>query len=314
MTNEIQGQELVSVILPSYNEELAIEQVIRDLDEVMSKSRWPYEILVVDDGSRDRTGELALQAGARVVTHRRNYGVGRARKTGIIHAHGEIIVMADADGTYPAEAVPRLVERLETCDMVIGARQREAGTMRLLRSTAKWFIRSLAGLISGQKIPDLNSGSRAFRKSDVLRFWNILPDGHSWVSTITMAYMTNDYEVEFIPIDYYERIGKSTFTPIGDTFGYLTLVLRTVTYFNPLRFFIPVSAFLGTAGVIKTVYDWRWLNDVKESDIMLLLMSAIIFVMGMQADLAVKHNKIDYMKPKDTAHTPTLPERTDGSA
>lgn len=306
--------KLVSVILPAYNEEQALPHCVPQLREVMEASGLAYEILVLDDGSRDRTAEIARGHGVRVVSHRRNYGVGRARKTGIIHAHGEIIVMADADGTYPVDRIPDLVAALETCDMVIGARTHEAGTMPLVRTVAKNGLRWLAGLITGTHIPDLNSGMRAFRRSDAMRFFNILPEGHSWVSTITLAYLTNGYDVEFVPIDYFKRIGVSTFHPVRDTYQYLYLIIRTVTFFNPLKFFLPLSIGLSIPSALKVLYDWLILSDVKESDIALVVVSVMIGVLGMLADLDVSHNRMHYMKPLTPEATPTLPEEpSDGS-
>lgn len=300
--------DLISIVLPSYNEELALERVVSEIRQVMDDLGAKYEILVVDDGSVDKTAEVAKTLPVRLVRHRRNYGVGRARKTGIIHAHGEIVVMTDADGTYPAKSIPEVLRLLQWNDMVIGARQVEAGTMPLLRSAAKNIIRGLASLISGARIPDLNSGLRAFRRTDAMRFFNILPDSHSWVSTITLAYFANGYDVAFTPIEYYTRIGSSTFHPIKDTWNYLYLIVRTVTFFNPIRFFLPLAFALSIPSAIKVLYDWLILSDVKESDIALVVVSVLVATIGMLADLIVSQHRLKYMKPLTPEHTATLSE------
>jgi hypothetical protein len=213
----------VSIVIPVYNEEEAIEVVLRDIYAVMNPLGIGYEVIVVDDGSTDKTRALC-EADPRVILlrHQRNRGNGAARTTGMRHAQGKYVVMTDADGTYPAAAIPAMLRELEECDMVTGARKREMGTMRLLRTPAKNFIRGLASYLTRTPIPDLNSGLRAMRRDVVMEFLPILPETHSWVSTITMAMLSSNYEVRWQPIDYFKRIGVSKFDPITDTYNYLT--------------------------------------------------------------------------------------------
>jgi glycosyltransferase involved in cell wall biosynthesis len=285
----------VTVILPAYNEAAAIGRDIRTIHEALRDGPWSYEVLVVDDGSTDGTVEEALAAGARVVRHDRNRGVGRARKTGLRHARGELVVMTDADGTYPNAMIPDLLRELERADMVVGARQREAGTMRVLRTLAKESIRRLAQWIVGEPIPDLNSGLRAFRRETALRFLNILPDTHSWVSTITLAYLTNDYVVRYVPIPYYPRIGRSTFHPLRDSYNYLLLVIRTATLFRPLATLMRLALVLCAWGLAKFIWDWRVYSDVRESDIMIILVGLIVGVAGLLAELIVSGQRARYV-------------------
>ena len=285
----------VTIVLPAYNEEAAIVRDIGIIQQAMDGAPWPYEILVVDDGSTDRTAELAKGCGARVILHGRNRGEGRARKTGIRHARGEIIVTTDADGTYPNHLIPKLVAALSDCDQVVGARVREAGTYRFLRTLAKESIRRLAQFIAGEPIPDLNSGFRAFRKSTAKRFLHILPDTHSLVSTITLAYMCNDYSVKYIPIPYYPRIGKSSFHPVRDTYRYLLLVIRTMALFRPLKMFFPISLALCLWGLSKFIWDWQIYSDVRESDIMIIVVGVLVGVAGLLADLVVTAQKAQYV-------------------
>ena len=231
----------VSIVIPAYEEEDGIGKVIEAVQAVMRETPYRYEILVVDDGSRDRTADVARAHGVRVCQHRANYGSGAARKTGILEAHGALIVMLDADGTYPADAIPHLLAHLPAYDQVIGARQREQATHRMLRTMAKTLIRCMASYLVGQPIPDLNSGLRAFKKEVMLRYMYLVPDGFSCVSTMSLAFLANKHPVAYVPIAYFARVGRSKFHPIKDTYHYILTVIRVVTYFHPLHVFIPVN-------------------------------------------------------------------------
>ena len=218
----------LSVVIPVYNEESAIRSVVEEVRGVLKNSGiFPYEILVVDDGSKDQTAREARAAGASVHRIGRNLGVGAARTRGILKAKSDIIVMTDGDGSYPAQALPELVKDLGGCDMAVGARMEEMGTLKALRRPVKLMLQRLAEYMTRARIEDLNSGMRAFRRKDALRFAYLLPDTHSWVSTITLAYLANGLNVRYRPIHYRKRVGRSSFHPIGDTYNTLSLVART---------------------------------------------------------------------------------------
>tara|TARA_Y100000588_G_scaffold243393_1_gene257594 strand:+ start:392 stop:1408 length:1017 start_codon:yes stop_codon:yes gene_type:complete len=283
MSREQQDLNGVSLVIPSYNEELSIVEVVEEYREVLEQLDVPHEIIVVDDGSKDRTAELAMKAGVRVVRHPHNKGVGAARKTGVEAARWEAILMTDGDGTYPAAQVAEMVERLRHADMVVGARIEEAGTLRPVRWIAKFFIRRLACFLTGTHIPDLNSGLRIFRRELALRFFYLLPNGHSWVSTITLCSLTNDRRVDFIPISYRARKGQSTFHPIQDTYQYFLTVVRTVTYFAPLKVFMPFSLFLLLVGG-ATLAHGVVRGDVYESSMLVTIAGLLSFFFGLLAD------------------------------
>jgi len=245
--------DMISIIIPMYNEEEAIGGDLDTIIQTMSGSDVPWEIIVVDDGSTDASAEIVQQReGVRLIQHPYNRGTGAARTTGLQHARGDVIVMTDGDGTYPNQDIPRLLTHIgepsalgpedQGYDLVIGARTMETGSLKWLRSPAKLFIRLLASYMTGVGIPDLNSGLRAFKKGAAERFLDILPTTHSWVGTQTVAFLSEGYAVKFIPIDYYKRKGsRSSFHPITDTYNYLSLVVRTIMYFNPLKVFLPVA-------------------------------------------------------------------------
>ncbi len=284
----------VSVVIPAYNEARAVPKVIQEVRDALAKTDYSFEILVIDDGSTDDTYIEAHAQGVRVTRHPENRGSGASRKTGIREAKGEWIVMIDADGTYPPAAIPQLLLHLHSFPQVIGARTVEKGTHRLLRTLAKEFIRTLASFLVGMHIPDLNSGLRAFRKKEMLPFLHLIPNGFSCVSSMTLAFLTNELPVKFVPITYYERIGRSKFHPIRDTYRYLLTVIRIVTYFAPLNVFMPLCLMLLGVGLVKGLVDLFWTGTLQESDIMLVLSGIIVGALGILADLIVVQGKREH--------------------
>lgn len=283
---------MISIILPAYNEEKAIGIVIDDIQKVMKATSYIYELFVVDDASSDRTVEIAKSKGIPVIQHTFQRGSGASRKTGIRHAKGEIIVMLDADGTYDANDIPKMLSLFPKVDQVIGARTSEKGTLKWLRSPAKWTLRKIASLLTGIHIPDLNSGLKAFKKDIVMKYIWLIPDGFSCVSSITLAFLCNGYSVVWIPTNYYKRIGISKFHPLKDSYRYLITIIRMVMYFNPLKVFLPSSLILATLGMIKSFIDFFFLiHRLQLSDIIILLTAVIIFMMGLLADLIVTQGK-----------------------
>lgn len=279
----------ISVVIPVYNEARTVGADIAVIKDALEKGGYDFEILVIDDGSTDDSREVSEKAGARVIAHRKNKGVGGARKTGLRQASGSLIVMTDGDSTYPNGDVVRLIDGMADCDMIVGHRARQYGPRRPLKKLAKWLILKLACWVSGEEIPDLNSGFRAFRREDALRFMAILPDTHSWVSTITLAFLTNGLDVKYIAIDYYERPGKSTFHPIVDTYNYLLMIIRTITYFRPLKVFLPVTLVFFAIGIFRLVYDIFVFGNIKDFSILTLLIGILIGMLGLLAELIVKN-------------------------
>lgn len=283
----------VSIMIPAFNEEDGIGPTIEAVQRALRGLDMPSEVIVVDDGSTDRTVERAAQyEGVRIVRHGDNRGVGIARNTGILEARYQAVGMIDADGTYQADAIPALVEGLGECHMSVGARVGRNVARDWARMIPKWCILRLACYISGQKIPDLNSGFRIFRKASALQFLGILPKGHSWVSTITLAMMSNGMRVKFVPTDYYKRIGTSTFHPLRDTYNYIMVVVRTVMYFDPLKVFFPAGLLILCVGIVKLILDLIAFNDIKESDVIIIVTALLVLFQGLLADLIVARTKL----------------------
>ena len=283
----------VSIVLPVYNEIDHLEEEVTRIRKSMTESDLSYEIIIVDDGSTDGSGELvqALEE-VRVVRFATNRGAGSARKYGTMSAKGKVVVWTDVDMTYPNDQIPELVSALDGYDQVVGARTSEQGTMRVLRAPAKWMIRRLASYLARCDIPDLNSGFRAFRREVADQFLYLLPRGFSCVTTITLAFLSNGYSIKYVPIDYAARSGVSKFHWRKDTQRYLLQVVRMVLMHDPIRFFGPMAGYLTLIGVGKLVYD---LIDksfrVGTNTIVLLGVAFALAGVGLIADLMVQLNK-----------------------
>ncbi|MBT3601883.1 MAG: glycosyltransferase family 2 protein [Candidatus Latescibacteria bacterium] len=282
------GPGLVSIIIPAYNEENAIVETIEQVRAVMSASQYDYELIIVNDGSTDQTGEKARIAGARVLNHEVNQGYGAGLKTGIVAAQGDWIVITDADGTYPNERIPDLLSEAGPNDMVVGARVGEAAKIPLIRRPAKWVLAQFANYLAETKIPDYNSGLRVFRKDVAKRFFKILPQGFSFTTTITLSSLCNGYRVKYIPIAYYERTGKSKIKPIRDTYRFFMLILRTTVYFNPMKVFMPISFILFSMGIAKLAHEIYTAGGLAETSVFLILASFQMAALGLLADMIDK--------------------------
>lgn len=283
----------VSIVLPVFNEVTHLEEEVGRIHKSMAAAELSYEIVIVDDGSTDGSGDLAKSLdGVRVVQFATNRGSGSARKYGTMLAKGDIVVWTDVDMTYPNHEIPELVEAIAGYDQVVGARRTEEGTVKLLRRPAKWFIRKLAAYLSNTDIPDLNSGFRAFRREVADQFLYLLPRGFSCVTTITMAFLSNGYSIRYVPIDYRARAGESKFHWWKDTRRYLLQVIRMVLMHEPIRFFGPLSGILGVVGVGKLIYDLIAKDfRVATNTIILLGLSLALAGIGLIADMLVQLNK-----------------------
>ena len=278
----------LSIVIPAYNEENGIEAVLKQLADVMQDTPIKYEVIVVDDGSVDSTATRAEASGAHVLRHTTNRGYGASLKTGIRHARYALICITDADGTYPLDQIPRLVEILisRRRDMVVGARTGQNVTMPLLRRPAKWAIRRLAELVAGTPISDLNSGLRVFRREAAMRLFRLLPDGFSFTTTITMAMLNNSYIVDYTPINYHPRVGRSKIRPLHDTVNFIGLVLRIALYFAPLKIFVPLSILLLVVAVAWGFFSKLVLGKLADVSTVVLVLAAVhVCVVGLLAEL-----------------------------
>jgi polyisoprenyl-phosphate glycosyltransferase len=287
----------VSIILPCYNEEGHVIAEVERISRAMDDSGYTYELLAIDDGSTDQTLAKLHEATPRfphlqVIPMRRNGGSGVVRRIGTQRAQGEIVVWTDADMTYPNEQIPELVRVLEKdqmVDQVVGARTSEQGTYKFLRVPAKWFIRKFAERLTGAKIPDLNSGLRAFRRQVALPYLRLLPPGFSCVTTITLAFLSNNHEIQYVPVEYAQRAGKSKFKFISDVYKYILQVLRMVMYFNPLKVLMPPALTLLAIGAVKAIYDVVVHPvHIAEDTVLIVITGLLIGSLALLGDLVVR--------------------------
>src|SRR5436305_1139552 len=278
-------KEPISIVIPAYNEEKAVGNVIRELQGLAEREGLTAEIVIVDDGSKDRTAEAAKSAGARVLRHRNNRGYGAALKTGITAAKYNIIIITDADGTYPSEYIPLLLEQLETADMVVGARTGRNVRIPKIRRPAKWVLNKLANYVTSANIPDLNSGLRAFRREIAMQYFHILPDQFSFTTTITLAMLCDKYAVSYIPIDYRQRTGRSKIVP-WDAGSFAILIMRTAMLFRPLRVFVPAMLVCLAYGFTKAFIDLVIIHDrmISSTATLAMLSALLILLIGMLGD------------------------------
>lgn len=278
----------LSVVIPAHDEETGLAPVVRGIRAALEAGARSFEILVVDDGSTDATGEVAARLDVTVLRHAERRGYGAALKTGIRAAQGEWILICDADGTYPADAIPKLLARLDGNDMVVGARTGPIVDAPFFRRVAKGILRRLASYLSESEIPDLNSGLRVFRREAALAFFPILPSGFSFTTTITLALLCNGGSVVYEPINYHRRQGRSKIQPLREVINFVVLILRTITYFNPLKVFAPVSLALGLLFLVSLAYDLFVLENVTEKSLILLIGSLQLLGIGVLGDVVTK--------------------------
>ncbi len=275
-------EEGLTVVIPALDEEGGIAAVVREVRDALNAHGVAFEIIVVDDGSTDATSAIASAEGATVIRLPENRGYGAALKVGIERARHDIVAITDADGTYPAGALPQLYDTLlRGYDMVVGARLGDVA-IPAARRPAKWLLQRLATYLAGRRIPDLNSGMRVMRRALPLRFEHILPAGFSFTTTITLAAVCTDALVRYESINYRPRIGQSKMRPLH-AFDILFLVLRSIVYFNPLKVFVPLAAMLFGIGFCKLVYD-LWVGDFSESALLGLLGALLVLAVGLLSD------------------------------
>lgn len=267
----------LSVVLPAKNESGSIGRVVAGILKVVPQA----EVLVVDDGSSDGTGDEAAAAGARVVRHPVSRGNGAAIKTGARSARGERIVFMDADGQHDPADIPRLLERLDAgFDLVVGARG-TGSQASLARAFGNGFYNRLASMIVGHRVLDLTSGYRAVRASHFREFIDLLPNGFSYPTTSTMCFYRAGYGVEFVPITAGRREGKGHIRLLRDGGRFLLIIFRVGTLYSPLKIFFPVSLLLGAGGLGYVIYTLAVGHRFTNGGALLLVTALLVFFMGL---------------------------------
>jgi glycosyltransferase involved in cell wall biosynthesis len=276
----------LAVILPAFNEIGGIAQTLTRVRSVLAGVSCRSEIIVVDDGSSDGTGQTAVEYGARVVTHGMNRGYGAALKTGIMSTRAPLVMIMDADCTYPPEAIPAMVAGVQNADMVVGSRALASSGVAWVRKVPKWMLNRLASYLVGRHIPDLNSGQRVMKRASVLKYMHLCPDGFSFTSTITLALLANGYTVRWEPIEYAKRTGDSKIRA-SHFASFVLLVVRVIVLFNPLKVFLPIGALLFAIGVGKLIQDIVREN-LSETAVMAFLSAIVVWAVGLLADMIAR--------------------------
>ncbi|MBI2576849.1 glycosyltransferase family 2 protein [Candidatus Woesearchaeota archaeon] len=286
--------EGLSVLIPVFNEEGSIKGTLEKIKDAIKNLRVPSELIVIDDGSTDGTGQiLGSVQGITLLVNAYNLGYGASLKRGLKEANYPWIFIVDADGTYPIEDLPKLWSFHAQYDMVVGARTGKNVHVPLLRKPAKFILTRLACFLTRKKIPDLNSGMRLFKKQVALEFFHLFPSRFSFTTTLTLACLTNDYLVKWVPINYFSRQGASTVKPINDFVSFNKTIFKVVFYFEPLRFFLWPGILLCLLGLAYGIYQvlTSLPRDLGQFPFILFLSGLQIILLGFIAELIAKSRK-----------------------
>lgn len=266
----------ISVIIPAFNEAGGILGVLEKIKKTLG-GLYNYEVIVVDDGSKDGTGEIAQKAGAKVIVNPTNVGYGFSLKRGFVEAHNECVIITDADGTYPIEMIPEFVREFEKgFDMVVGARQGKEYWSSPIKSFARICFKGMSEFVAGKKIADINSGFRAIRRSKILPLLPDLSNKFSFTASSTLIFFLQHYFIKYIPISYGAREGKTKVKHIHDALITMQIMVDIIAKYNPIKLFLLVSfvpLFLAFIFLILSIFSFNSLFAV------LMLISFLFFIL-----------------------------------
>jgi glycosyltransferase involved in cell wall biosynthesis len=274
----------VSVIVPLYNEAAIVFEMISRIRRAVETTGKSHEIIAVDDGSDDGTGDKAAEAGAKVIRHPYNIGNGAAVKSGIRQARGRILVMLDGDGQHQPEDIPRLLEKINAYDMVVGARSGDS-ISSIHRDVANGIYNLFASYVCGRKIKDLTSGFRAVRAEVARQFVTLLPNAFSYPTTITLAVVHSGYSLAYVPIKTVRRVGKSKIKLLRDGSRFFLVIFKITTFYSPLKIFLPLSLLMFFTGFLYGLYRVLALNTrYGPTSALLMVVAVLIFMVGLVSE------------------------------
>lgn len=278
----MQTNTKVSVLIPVYNEEVGIKLLLDKIIEL--KYHELYEIIIINDGSTDHSLEVVKTYPVKVFTHSVNKGYGAALKTGIRKAKGEKVVILDSDGQHDPLEIPHIVSMLDDNELVIGTRDKDSFQVKT-RQLGKRVIRWVGEYLVEQKLPDYNSGYRGFDRELIREMLHIMPNGFSFSTTSTIAFLKEGYSIGTIPIRVEERVGRSSNVKFfKDGAKTIMLILRIIMLFNPLKIFFPASLIITTAGVVFGIYGYVLTERFSNGAIVLTILGMFLFFIGLVAD------------------------------
>jgi glycosyltransferase involved in cell wall biosynthesis len=277
-------------VVPVHNEAQSIAHTIDDIRMHMGTLGIEHELIVVDDASTDDTKKLIPKGYAKVLEHECNMGYGASLKTGIRAARFPWIFIIDADGSYPVGAIKDVLGAVdESTDMVIASRWGQQSYFSVTRGPARFFLKTLAQYLTGYTIKDLNSGMRVFKKDLANRFMDILPSKFSFTTTLTLSALCNDYVVKYVDIAFRKRAGRSKISPVKDMMYFLSVIFRTVIYFNPLKVFAPLAFLLFLAAILVFAVSKTVFGKIADITVLLLFLASVqVLSIGLLADLIDK--------------------------
>ena len=280
----------IDIIIPAYNEEKNIANVIKVISETIGNG---CRITVVDDASEDKTAEIAKANGTAVIRHPYRMGNGAAIKTGLRRALADTVVLMDGDGQHPPQDIPKLLKDMDKFDMVIGARDFSKLT---LRNFANKFYNAFASYVTLFKIQDLTCGFRAVRRKEAVKFLYLLPNTFSYPSTLTLAFLKTGRTIKYARITSIPRQhGKSKINVLQDGVKFFLIITRIATFFSPMRVFMPISLFFFVSGLLYYFYTFFAFHRFTNMSALLFTTAVIIFMLGLISEqiASLKMEKAD---------------------
>ncbi len=274
--------KIASVVIPAFNEETGIGPL---LDKMRSMGLLEkYEVIVVDDGSTDKTAEIVLQFPVKLIKHNVNKGYGASLKTGIRRATCDKVLTLDSDGQHDPSYLDTMSMMLDDAEMVIGERNLASHQVSN-RKSGKWVIRKTGEFLVEQPLPDFNSGLRGFRKDLITNLLHIMPNGFSFSTTSTLAFLKEGYTIATFPIYVSERVGRNSSVKFfKDGSKTMLLLFRIIMYFNPLKVFFPASLIFTIIGILWAFIGYLVYERIPNSSIILTTLGMFLFFFGLLAD------------------------------
>ncbi|PLX00006.1 MAG: glycosyl transferase [Marinilabiliales bacterium] len=279
----------ISIVIPAFNEE---EGIKAGLDSIIERNlHEKHEVIYINDGSTDKTREIIEKYPVKLFNHNVNKGYGAALKTGIRKATGEKVIILDSDGQHDPKYIDTLLELLETHDMVIGERTDTSYQVKN-RSAGKKLIRRIGEFLVEQKLPDYNSGFRGFDRELIKGMLHIMPNGFSFSTTSTMAFLKEGFTIGTFPIEVNERIGrKSNVKMVKDGSKTILLLLRIIMLFNPLKIFFPASVLIFALGITWGTIGYFIAERFPNTALIFVIGGIFIFFIGLVADQVAMLNR-----------------------
>jgi len=272
-----------TIVMPVYNEEESLFDALVKLKQFLDEREFKYEILCVDDKSTDKSREILDDfEGITVVHHRKNRGYGGALKSGIKNARYDTVVIMDSDGQHNPEDLPKLLSAYDGEEsMVIG--QRKIYQTKVSRILGKVLLHKMAKFIFKEDIPDINSGFRVFSKKTASKFLYLCSERFSFTTSITIAYISNKYDLIYIPIDIQKRAGGTSQVSFKIGFRTILKILELGMIFKPLRVVLPLSFVFAIFGTFSFLHDLYYVN-LTSTTIFLYSNAIIMFIFSLLAE------------------------------